>query len=206
MNYYELHQESLHCHQLGEELDDWCQYRYFQNGTGLSCRSPDSWCRRFNVVNVSLKSERSFNGPDLRIIGRDPPILSVSKVLCLRHMIGEIFLRKLVHLDTELFSSIMFELRCTKFTIVQKPIADPFKTPLDASLSQNLGNMIIWLFCSFPISTAMRSPLLNYIILNEGPMYIEWRLGWLHFLSRDTRRCNRRCLRSSMIGILCIPF
>ena len=23
---------------------------------GLSCRSPDSWCRRFNVDNASLKS------------------------------------------------------------------------------------------------------------------------------------------------------
>ena len=37
-----------------------------------------------------------------RIIERDPPILSVSKVLCLRHVIGEIFLRVLVHLDTRL--------------------------------------------------------------------------------------------------------
>ena len=42
LNYYELHQESLHCHQLEEELDDWCQYRYFQNGTGLSRSSPHS--------------------------------------------------------------------------------------------------------------------------------------------------------------------
>ena len=26
LNYYELHLESLHCHQVEEELDDWCQY------------------------------------------------------------------------------------------------------------------------------------------------------------------------------------
>ena len=32
LNYYELHQESLHCHRLEEELDDWCQYWYIQNG------------------------------------------------------------------------------------------------------------------------------------------------------------------------------
>ena len=25
LNYYELHQESLHCHQLEEELDDVCR-------------------------------------------------------------------------------------------------------------------------------------------------------------------------------------
>ena len=35
----------------------------FQNGTGLSCCSQDSWCRRFNFDNASLKSERFLNGP-----------------------------------------------------------------------------------------------------------------------------------------------
>ena len=61
-NCHGLHLESLHCHHL-EELDDWCHFWYFQNGTGLSCCSPDSWCRRFNVVNASLKSERSLTSP-----------------------------------------------------------------------------------------------------------------------------------------------
>ena len=81
-------------------------------------------------------------------------------------MIGEIFLRVLVHLDTDFFSSIMFELRCTKFRIVHKTMVDPLKIPLDASLSQIMGNMIVSLFFSLPISMAMRSPLLNDIILN----------------------------------------
>ena len=40
VNCHELHQESFHCHQLEEELDDECHCWYFQNGTGLSCRSP----------------------------------------------------------------------------------------------------------------------------------------------------------------------
>ena len=164
-NYDELHQESLHCHQLEKELDDWCQYWYFQNGTGLSCCSPDSWCRRFNVVNASLKSERSLTGPGFsRIIERHPPILSVSKVLCLRHMIREIFLRKFVHLDTDFFSSIMFELRFTKCRIFQETIVNPFKMPFDASLFQIMSLMIVSLFWSFPISMAMRTSLLNDIV------------------------------------------
>ena len=75
----------------------------YRMALALSCRSPDSWCRRFNVDNASLKSERSLNGPgSSRIIVRYPPFLSVSKVFCLRHMMEEIFLRKLVHLDTDL--------------------------------------------------------------------------------------------------------
>ena len=42
-------------------------------------------------------------------------------------MMAEIFLRKFIHLDTDLFISIMFELRCTKFRIVHKTMVDPLK-------------------------------------------------------------------------------
>ena len=38
--------------------------------------------------------------------------------------------------------------------------------PLDASLSQILGNIMLPLCCSFPISMAMKSSFLNDIILN----------------------------------------
>ena len=72
-------------------------------------------------------------------------------------MMSEIFLRKLIHLDTDLFISIMF---------VHKTMVDPLKIPLDASLSQIMCNKMVSLFCSFPISVAMRSSLLNDIILN----------------------------------------
>ena len=72
------HQEPLHCHQLEEELDDWCRCWYFQNGMGLSCRSPDSWCRRFNVDNASFKSERLSMVQCFQTYWeRDPPILFV---------------------------------------------------------------------------------------------------------------------------------
>ena len=83
-------------------------------------------------------------------------------------MMASIFLRKLVHLDTDLFISIKFELRCTKLRIVHKATVDRLKMPLDASLSQIMGIMIISLFCSFLISVAMRSSLLNDIILNSN--------------------------------------
>ena len=63
LTYQEDHQDPLHCHQLEEELDDGCRSWYFQKGIGLSGRSPDSWCKRFNVDNASLKSERSLIGP-----------------------------------------------------------------------------------------------------------------------------------------------
>ena len=90
--------------------------------------------------NASLKSERFFNGPDVsRLIERDPPILFVSKIFCLRHSIGEIFLRIRVHLDTDFFSSIMFELRFTKDGIFQETIVNPFKIPLGCISCSNSG-------------------------------------------------------------------
>ena len=39
--------------------------------------------------------------------------------------------------------------------------------------------------------------------MREDPAYIQWIFDWPLFLSRDARMCNRRCLRSSMIGMLC---
>ena len=109
----------------------------------------------------------SYQSGFSRIIERDPPILSESKVLCLRHMIGEIFLRVLVHLDTDFFSSIMCKLSFTKYGFFQETIVNPCKIPLDASLSQIMGNMMVSLFFSLPISMAMRSSLLYDRILNR---------------------------------------
>ena len=45
-------------------------------------------------------------------------------------------------------------------------MVDPLKMPLDASLSQIMDNIMLSLCCSFPISMAMRSSLLNDIIRN----------------------------------------
>ena len=77
---------------------------------------------------------------------------------------GEIFLRVLVHLDADFFSSINAELRFTKYGIVLEAIVNPCKTFLDASLSQIMGNKMFSLFFSLPITMAMRSPFLNDIV------------------------------------------
>ena len=115
--------------------------------------------------NASLKSERSLNGSDLPELLRDIHQFFLYRKYSVWW--EKSFLRKLVHLDTDLLISIMFGWRCTKFRIIQKAIEDPFKTPLEASFSQLMGNMIVSLFCSFPISMAMKSSLLNDIILNR---------------------------------------
>ena len=98
------------------------------------------------------------------LTGLVSPILFVSKVLVGRHSIGEIFLRVLVHLDADFFSSINFELRFTKCGIVLEAIVNTFKTSLDASLSQIMGNKMFSLFFSFPITMAMKSPFLNDMV------------------------------------------
>ena len=77
-----------------------------------------------------------------------------------------ILVGKIVHFETNFFISIMFEHGCTEFRISQKTIVDPFEMILDASLFQIMGLMIFFLFWSFPISVAMRSSLLDYVLWN----------------------------------------
>ena len=50
--------------------------------------------------------------------------------------------------------------------ISQETIVDPLRMLRDASLFQILEQMIFFLFWSFPISVAMRSSLLDYVIWN----------------------------------------
>ena len=135
------------------------------------------------MVNASLKSERSLTCPIFsKFIERDPPILFVSKVLFLRHSIGENFLRVLVHLDTDFFSST--ELSFTKFGIFLESIVNPLKTSLDASLSQIMGNTMVFLFFSLPKSirediAAVDTPRLH--VLTISPMNEAWTAsdpGW----------------------------
>ena len=82
-------------------------------------------------------------------------------------MIGEIFLRDLVHLDTDFFSSIMFELRFTKSFIFQESVVNPLKSSFLASSHQIVSNKMISLFFSLPMAIAMRSSLLNDIKMNR---------------------------------------
>ena len=89
------------------------------------------------------------------IIERNPPNPSVS-----------IFLRDLVHLDTDFFSSIMFELRFTKSLNFQEAVVNPFKSSFSASSSQIVGNKMVSLFFSLPVPIAMRSHFLNHTVRN----------------------------------------
>ena len=98
------------------------------------------------MVNASLKSERFLTGPVFPDLLREiHQFFQYRKLLILSHSIGEIFLRVLVHLDKDFFSSIIFELRFTKFGIFLESIVNPLKTSLDASLSQIMGNMMFFL-------------------------------------------------------------
>ena len=78
----------------------------------------------------------------------------------------EILVCKIVHFDTNFFISITFELGCTKFGIDQKAIVDSFEMPLDASLFSNYGLDDILFVVDFPISMAVMSSLLNYVLWN----------------------------------------
>ena len=60
----------------------------------------------------------------------------------------------------------MFEHGFTKIRISQETIVDPCEFPLDASLFLILGQMIFFLFWSFPTSVAMRGR--SFLIMYSG--------------------------------------
>ena len=83
-----------------------------------------------------------LNQESLHCTKRDPPILFVSKTFCLRHVMGEILVRKLIHFDTDLFISIMFELGCTKFGIDQKAVVDPLRPMCGSRIRRRLHLLV----------------------------------------------------------------
>ena len=205
LNCHELHQESLHFHQLEEELDDWCQHWYFQNGAGLSCRSPDSWCRKCNVVNASLKSERSLNGPAFPELLREIHqfFLYWKYSACLKWWPKSFCASSSIQVQTaSVRSCSSWDARNSRSPKKRSWI--PFKMPLHASLSQIMGSFKVSLFFGLPISMATKSSFLNDIILNRKKFQCTLNGAYAGFtFFQEMPKCNKRCLDSSKQGILC---
>ena len=79
---------------------------------------------------------------------------------------GVIFFCKIVPFRTNIFISIVFEHPFAENMISQETIMDPSELPFYASLFQVMGQIIFFLFWSFPISVAMKSSLLDYVFWN----------------------------------------
>ena len=160
MNYYELH-----CHQLEEELDDWCQYQHFQNGT--SCRTPVSWCRRCNVDTTHRWSQNDLSSVPIfqNYWERSTNSFCIERIL-LASYDGR-------NLSARLCPSGYRPLQFDHVRVEMHEIQDRSKSDRGSLWNaswcisfQIVGNVIFSLFWSFPISVAMRSSLLNHIVRN----------------------------------------
>ena len=112
----ELQQESFHCYE--DVLDDEDDKSHFcQKNRCTRQNRCESLLSRLTVktVRTLIMLHWSLNGISSVIASKciesDPPILSLSNVLCLRHMTCEIFLRVFVHFDSDFFYSNNFKLR-----------------------------------------------------------------------------------------------
>ena len=116
---------------------------------GLSWFPPASRCKRFNVDNASLKSERFLNGSVVL-----PVTVDKSDLVLQDRPIYDVFI------------SIMFDHPLRENMISQETIMDPCEFSFDASLFQIMGQIILFIFWSFPISVAMKSSLLDDVFWN----------------------------------------
>ena len=144
-----------------------------------------------------LWSTHRWNQNDLtspgffRIKERNPPFLWVSRALILRHSVGEIFLRVLIHLDTDFFSSVMFEKCRISFGIDRE------------SLRNLLMHLFLklwatwWSLCSFVFRNRWpwgRPCFMRTFWIERRPN-VHWRIPRLEsLLSRDGRKCNNDAL------------
>ena len=173
---------------------------------GSSWSPPASWCKRFNVDNAWLKSERFLTGwvsfPDLL---RDPPILHVVKVFCFWHSVGVILFCKNIPCSTNCFISIVLDHSFKENMISQESVIGFRCSPsLCISFSSYWpDNILCFLEVCHICSRDVFPSLWRILELKEDPMYFQWNFDWPLFLLRDAGMCNRRCLHSSMIGILC---
>ena len=70
-----------------------------------------------------------------------------------------------------------------------------------------MGNKVLSLFFSLPMTIAMRSPILNDIVRDGENIQLPsvgTSTGFTYFLSRDAHKWSKRCLDSSKEGILSI--
>ena len=120
-------------------------------------------------------------------------------------MIGVVFICKAIPCSTSFFISTVFNHSSTENVIWQESVMDSFVVPLYASLFQIIGQIIFSTSWKFAISVTMRSSLLYDVFWNGKKVQCIFNetLDWPLFLLRDARMCNRRCLHSNMMGMLC---
>ena len=207
--FYELHQESFHCHHdVLDEEDDGCHFWYCQKGIGVSPSSPDSRWRRCIFVNASLKSDRSFTGAFRPDVLRESTGLFVSQKLFGRHAIGEIFLRHLVHVDAYFFSSINSELRCTKFLNLSGSDREFLQNSFWCISFLGYGRWSVRFALQFSHDDCheVAPSWWHSSGLREFPIAIGGYVGWIYSLSRDAHKCIKRCLDSNKEGLLSVAF
>ena len=155
----------------------------------------------FVVDNAWMKSQRSMVRACFQTYWERSTNFVCNEKIRFWHSVGEILFCKIVPFKTNIFISIMFEHTLAKIRISQESIMDPFE--IDASPCQIMGDEIF--FWNFAISVAIKSSLLNYVFWNWKKIECIYNANfdWPLFLSRDARMCNRWCLHSNMIGILC---
>ena len=95
-----------------------------------------------------------------------PPITFVIAIFLWGQMVGMIFVRKSIHLSTNIFVSIVFNHSIAECFISYESIMDPLEELLLALLLQLVGNKIFPVSQFLTVSVSVRSSFLDDVLMN----------------------------------------
>ena len=165
-NNSELLQFSFQCHHEVLKEEDECHLWYWWKGIGSGRSSPDSRWRRFIIVTVVRKSDRSFIGAFLPYF-----FTSFSDISHTPHGTGGRSGLPVPNLSIAMhFSSIPanVELRFTKNWISLESIVNSFKNFFDTSLPRVVGHEMLFLCLTVAVPSTTKSLLSDDVVRDWG--------------------------------------
>ena len=164
--HFQFHSDVSH----HEVLEEGCHLLYCPGEMDSATCSPDSRWRRFLRASSSKMGSKSQRPIFARLVQGEIPVSSVSfKFLCWE-MIRTVFFCKFVHLFALLFRPSDCELWFTSNWISEKSIVNTCKmsalrvNSFAASLPRIPGNMVLFLFFGFAVSSTMTTPFLDSVV------------------------------------------
>ena len=86
-------------------------------------------------------------------------------------MVGMIFVRKIIHLATKIFVSIIVNHIPAEFVIAYKLIVDTLVVLLFALLLELIGDEVLVIPCLLPVMVPVKSPFLEIVVRNREEVH-----------------------------------
>ena len=111
-----------------------------------------------------IRSVLDWHGIGTNVVRTNPPITFVIVNFLWSQMVGIIFVRKIIHLATNIFGSTHFNHILAEFVISYKSIVDTLVVLVFAHLLELMGDVAFLVSWLLPVTVPVRSPFLYVVV------------------------------------------